>query len=289
MYTASTLDVRDRQVTVDGLKLHFLDAGEGYPVLLLHGGSLGSSADVFYENLGDLARHGYRAISFDQPGFGTSDNPQDYSLGYRRGLILQFMDALGLERAALVGHSQSGKIAFMLAEKHPDRISHVIVLGTGSLLPPLPDTGKLKDESPAEGHEGTETEPTLEDTRRMLEGNLYHTELITEEVLQRRHGHSTGKNFEAFIERGKPIWKKAKKGSSDDAPLWERIATSRVPVRMLYGRQDRANAAERVALLQSQHPEIDVCLLDECKHLIPWDTPVEFVRLTSEFLKQEGH
>ena len=289
MDTASTLEVQDRQVTVDGLKLHYLDAGEGYTVLFLHGASLGSSADVFYDNLGDLARKGYRAISFDQPGFGTSDNPRDYSLGYRRGLILQFMDALGLERASLVGHSQSGKVAFMLAEKHPDRISHVIVLGTGSLLPPLADTGKVKDESPAEGREGTETEPSLDDTHRLLEGNLYHTDLITEEVLKRRHGHSTGKNFEAFIERNKPAWKKSKKGDSNDVPLWERIAASNVPVRMLYGRQDRANAAERVALLQSQHPEIDVHLLDECKHLIPWDAPGEFVRLTAEFLQQKGH
>jgi pimeloyl-ACP methyl ester carboxylesterase len=288
METASALEVKDRQVTVDGLKLHYLDAGDGYPVLLLHGASLGSSADVFYDNLSDLARNGFHAISFDQPGFGTSDNPQDYSVGFRRGMILKFMDALGLKRAALVGHSQSGKLAFILAEKHPDRISHVIVLGTGSLLPKLPDTGNAKEELSTEGREGSQTNPTLDDTRHLLEGNLYHTELITEESLERRHRHSTGKNFDAFLERGKPEWKKAKEGGGNKATFWDRIAASTVPVRMLYGLQDRGNAAERVALLKSKQPEIDVHLLDECKHLIPWDAPGEFVRLTVEFLKKQG-
>src|SRR5262249_32596196 len=66
---------KDRFVTVAGLKLRYIEEGEGPAVIFLHGASLGSSADVFIRNLHPLARAGFRAIAYDQPGFGLSDVP----------------------------------------------------------------------------------------------------------------------------------------------------------------------------------------------------------------------
>ena len=79
--------LEDRFVTVDGLSLRYIEAGKGPVLILLHGASLGSSADVFARNLGPLADAGFRAIAFDQPGFGLSDNPTDHGLGTRRKSI----------------------------------------------------------------------------------------------------------------------------------------------------------------------------------------------------------
>ncbi len=129
--------VRDKYANVAGLKLRYIEAGEGLPVLLLHGASLGSSADVFRRNLTPLADAGFRAIAFDSPGFGLSDVPEDHSGGFRKKIIPKFAEALGLERVALVGHSQAGNPAVQLALETPERYSHLIVLGTGSLLPPF--------------------------------------------------------------------------------------------------------------------------------------------------------
>lgn len=129
----------DRFVTVNGLRLRYIEQGTGQPVILLHGASLGSSADVFIRNLQPLADGGVRPIAYDQPGFGLSDTPTDLSVAYRRDSIIGLLDALGLEKAAIVGHSQAGNMAFATALAHPDRIASVVVLGTGSLLPPLPD------------------------------------------------------------------------------------------------------------------------------------------------------
>ena len=136
--------VKDKFVTVDGLDTRYIEEGDGPPVLLLHGASLGSSADVFIRNLAPLARAGFRAIAFDQPGFGLTGTPADHSPAYRRDFVPKFMDALGLKRAALVGHSQAGNPAVQLALKEPARYSHVIVLGTGSLLPPLDGAGDVE-------------------------------------------------------------------------------------------------------------------------------------------------
>src|SRR4051794_28783084 len=133
----------DRFVTVDGGKVRYLEEGSGVPAIMLHGSSLGSSADVFRRNLRALGAQGIRAIAVDLPGFGKSDPADDLGGGARNAFILKFMDALGLKKAALVGHSSSGGPAVNIALKNPDRVSHVMVLGTGSLLPPL-ETGGTK-------------------------------------------------------------------------------------------------------------------------------------------------
>ena len=98
----------NKYVQVDGLKTRYIEDGAGPAAILLHGASLGSSADVFERNLKPLASAGVRAIAYDQPGFGLTDNPTDYSVAYRRRFIMMFMDALGLQSAAMVGHSQAG-------------------------------------------------------------------------------------------------------------------------------------------------------------------------------------
>src|SRR5205807_10430889 len=98
----------DRFVKVDGRNIRYLEEGSGVPAILLHGSSLGSSADVFRRNLRALSANGIRAIAVDLPGFGKSDPSADLSGSFRKKFILRFMDALALERAALIGHSSAG-------------------------------------------------------------------------------------------------------------------------------------------------------------------------------------
>ena len=277
---------RDRYAEVDGLKLRYIEAGSGPAVLLLHGASLGSSADVFRRNLTPLAQGGFRAIAFDQPGFGLSDVPNDHSTAFRKKIIPRFADALGLSKVALVGHSQAGNPAVQLALEAPDRYSHVIVLGTGSLLPPV-DSGK--DDRGAEAQHRLErrmavSEPTIEDTRKLLQENLYHHELITPDELALRHSQSIGRNFQAFVARTAAA-ESAPQKAEGKPPLWRRLTELRVPLLMIFGRDDRAHAADRAAMLQRECPQLRIHVVDHCKHLVPWDAADEFIRLAVPFLK----
>ena len=271
--------VSEKFIEVDGLRTRYLENGRGSPVLLLHGATLGSSADVWTRNIPALAERGFRAIAFDQPGFGLSDNPEDHSVGFRRRFVPAFMDALKLEKACLIGHSQSGRMALDLAFAHPQRVAKVIALGTGSLLPPLPE-GK-KSSAPREGDEGGTAEPTLEDTRRFLEANLFDHALITPAVLEARQRMSVGKNFQAFLARRLATHGKQEK---EAVPSWQRPAQAPVPLLMIYGKQDRGAAAERAALARQHYPRLDLHVLDRCKHLVQWDAAAEFVALSTRFL-----
>src|SRR5436853_5693002 len=88
--------IDDRFVTVDGLKVRYLEQGSGVPAIFVHGSSLGSSADVFRRNLRALGAAGVRAIAFDLPGFGKSDATENSGAAFNKKFILRFMDALGL-------------------------------------------------------------------------------------------------------------------------------------------------------------------------------------------------
>jgi pimeloyl-ACP methyl ester carboxylesterase len=247
---------------------------------LLHGASLGSSADVFERNLTPLANAGVRAIAYDQPGFGLTDNPADYSVAYRRRFIMMFMDALNLERAALVGHSQAGGMAIGLAFEYPQRISKIMIVGTGSVLPPLPE-GQKQQSGPREGEEGTASEPSLEQAHALLEHNLFNHSLITPEVLEVRRRMSLGKNFEAFLKRGQV----GQGGGGKDAkPMWQRLVELPCPLVLIFGKNDRGNAYERAALLKEKYPLLNLHIADNCKHLVQWDAMDQFHKLAAEFL-----
>lgn len=125
----------EKSIQVDSLKVRYLEEGSGPAVVLLHGASLGSSADVWEGTLGALARGGFRVLAYDQPGFGHSDNPRDFTVSYRTGFIVKFMSALGINKACLIGHSQAGGMAIRLALEQCERVGNIVIIGTGSLLP----------------------------------------------------------------------------------------------------------------------------------------------------------
>jgi pimeloyl-ACP methyl ester carboxylesterase len=268
----------EKYIEVDGLKICYFEEGSGPTVIFLHGASLGSSARAFERNLPAIGAAGFRAIAYDQPGFGLSDNPTDYTTSYRTNFIVKFMDAIGVERAALLGHSQAAGMAVRVALQHPTRVSHLLVVGGGTVLPPLLEKGGAG--GAAEGQEGTSATPTLEDMRKILDTNFFNKALITTDVLEKRLEMSTGKNLEAFIERSK-----AREPQGSSPPLYQRLKEISVPLLLLYGRQDRGSAAERCALLKEQQPSLRIELIDNAAHLVMWEQAEKFNQSAIRFLR----
>ncbi len=263
----------EKSIQVDGLKVRYLEEGSGPAVVLLHGASLGSSADVWEGTLGSLAQGGFRGLAFDRLGYGHSDNPRDYTASYQKAFILKFMDALELRQPCLIGHSGTGVMVVQLALEYPDRFSKVVSVGPASLLPPLPGQGREEEER-------GQSEPTLEDTRKLLEGNLFNKSLITPEVLEKRHRMSVGKNFQASIERSK-----AREPRRDEVPLWKRLTEVKVPLLMIYGKVQKG-VAKRCTLLIEKEPSLRIEQIENCAHLVMWDTKEIFCQKLLDFLHE---
>jgi pimeloyl-ACP methyl ester carboxylesterase len=269
----------DKFITVDGLRTRYIEEGEGPAVLLLHGGATGSSADVWDRTLPQLARDGRRVIAYDHPGYGYTDNPRDHSTGYRRDFIVKLMDALGHPTAALVGHSGSGGPSLETALGHPDRISALLILGTRSLLPPLPgESAPPGGEEPPPPHE-----PTIDDVRHVLEEQLFHHELITPELLDKRLRVAVGKNYQAALAR-----RGAPRPAGSGKPLWQRLDEVQVPLVGIYGRDDGGDPAARVDIVRQRYPDLEYHVFDGCRHLIQIDCEAQFVEVARRFLPSQA-
>jgi esterase len=132
-----------RTVEVGGVTLAYRIAGDpaAPPMLLLHG--LGDDERDWHPVLSTLAGS-YRVFALDQRGHGRSAHPDRYSFELMCDDGIGFLDAVGVERCVLVGHSMGGTVAILLAEAAPHRLTHLILEDTmaprpGSLKrPPLP-------------------------------------------------------------------------------------------------------------------------------------------------------
>lgn len=111
---------------VDGLTLHYVAAGHGPAVLLVHGlGGFGESWRGTIETLATRAT----VFAVDLPGFGRSTKPRTtYRLGYFARALHAFLDGLGIGQASLVGHSLGGAVAVTYALTHPSRVERLALV-----------------------------------------------------------------------------------------------------------------------------------------------------------------
>ncbi|MBF6591330.1 MAG: alpha/beta fold hydrolase [Ktedonobacterales bacterium] len=120
-----------RVVTVLGYRMRYLTAGEGEPVLLLHG--LADCAESWVRILPSLARH-YQVFALDLLGCGGSDKPRiDYSLWALATYVRHFMDAVDIPQAHIVGHSFGGGLALHLHFQYPERLKRLALIATGGM------------------------------------------------------------------------------------------------------------------------------------------------------------
>ena len=119
--------LRVHDVPVGRLKISTLTMGEGPDILLLHG--LGGAKPSFFDTAAALSRH-YRVHAIDLPGFGGSSKPPraPYNAAYFARTMVGAMDAMGIERAHVVGNSMGGRVAIELGLEHPERVGGLALL-----------------------------------------------------------------------------------------------------------------------------------------------------------------
>jgi pimeloyl-ACP methyl ester carboxylesterase len=126
-----------RFLLIDGVRLHYVERGEGAPVVLLHGnGTMVQDFDL--SGLLDLAAAHYRVIAFDRPGYGHSTRPRGrvWTPGAQAELFAKAFRALGIHRPVVVAHSWSTLVALALGLKYPLEVRSLVLL-SGYYFPSL--------------------------------------------------------------------------------------------------------------------------------------------------------
>ena len=127
------LKLAHNHVNLGGVTVHYVQAGHGPPVVLVHG--LNASWFTWCRNLEPLAGAGYMVLALDLPGHGDSDKPRDFSYNSAAGaeLLNDFLEALGLAKAVIVGNSAGGLLSALFALENPSRVERLVLVAPGGL------------------------------------------------------------------------------------------------------------------------------------------------------------
>ncbi|KOU58949.1 4,5-9,10-diseco-3-hydroxy-5,9,17-trioxoandrosta-1(10),2-diene-4-oate hydrolase [Streptomyces sp. MMG1533] len=278
----STLVTKD----VEGLTFAYHEAGEGEPLIMLHGSGPGVSAwSNFQYNLPVFAET-FRTVMPDLPGFGGTRLPEldeVYPVVAARW-IARLMDQLGIDSAVFVGNSMGGAVAAELAAQFPERVRRMAIMGSGGL-----SVGMFAAE-PSEGFsrlfEFLE-DPTRERMVAWIRTMVHDPRLITDELVDERMRNATA---EGVIGRMKAIF-----GSMFDprrretyTPLWTRAASFTTPTLMLWGRDDRMLPYDQAHFANRWLPEIELHTFAHCGHWVQVERKDDFERVVLEFLTRKA-
>jgi len=270
--------LEERWADVDGLRLRYVRAGQGPPVVLLHGFS--SSIFTWRHVLKALARE-HDVLALDFPGFGGSQVPEQLSPLGLAGSVRTLVTQLGLRRPALVGHSMGGAVALLLAADPELGVSRLALLDAATFAMAAEDRPGLVR---LVGRPWVAALLEYLPLRRLsvyagLREVFYDDSLVTTEVLD---------EYVAPLRRPGTTRALARLLASGDAEarqLPERLAAVRVPTLVVWGRDDvwiPVTHAERHARTL---PGTRVVLLKRCGHMPQEEQPQETLRLLSEFLR----
>lgn len=278
MAQALTEAATSRYAQAGPLRVHYNEAGAGFPVIFCEGQGPGTSAWVVYHRVvGAICEH-FRCLLLDQPGYGKSDpiavKGESRSTMYAR-TIRDFMDALGIEKASIVDMSFGAQTAQVFAVENPQRV-HKLVLHASGMPGPT-----MFVSQPTEGittMAETFAQPTLASMRKMMNSFLHDGAKYSDDdlMLQAR--------LEAWLSR--PELDKARLASDRvQRDLSKDLARLTMPIMQIHGRHDRVSPIESALMLSNHLPDAILVVLNKCGHWAPVERPHEFARLVIDFLK----
>jgi pimeloyl-ACP methyl ester carboxylesterase len=263
-------------VTVDGLRIAYREAGAGPVVLLLHGWP--TSSFLWRNVMGPLARR-HRVVAIDLPGYGDSDKPlRRYDAAFFDSVLDGFLAALGIGDVALAVHDLGGPVGLHWAAGRPDRIWALALLNT-LVYPELHEEVADFARGLIDRHRRVEmtSDRFLADAMRL--GIADHSRVTPELVAGVTAPFRTDDDRQALARAGCGIRR------PELARIAEWLPSVAVPVRVIYGVQDRAlpDVADTMARVAADVPHAEITPLPDCGHYLQEDQPEVVGKLLATF------
>lgn len=192
-------------INVDGVDAHYIEAGEGTPFVLVHGGLAWSSGEANYaEVIASLSKY-FHVIAPDIIGFGRTAprGPQDYSGQAQAEFLIRFIESLGVGSVFLTGNSHGGFLTQYVAHDRPDLVRRLVITNSLNGTYPIPQQPEGANYIYAPG--GHQYQPqSLEELQAMLINYYQHSDLVTEERIKLVYDNYQ-RNYEYADRRGKVV------------------------------------------------------------------------------------
>lgn len=248
------------ETRLDGIRLSHREAGQGDPVVLLHGG--GGTGKAFQYQLEGLSSR-YRVIAPDLPGFGRSEwVPGVEQIDDIAHVLLDWMTALGVTRMVLGGNSMGGRVALAAAVSTPERVSHLILLdAVGVILPDVPVVNPL-------------TIPQARYMASLVRDPGHYKKTTPYRTLEDAQELNAGRSSFARYLKAAPI-------GPDRSPDLNRAV---MPTLLIWGRHDQIVPLQYGRALNDRMENAELVVLDNAGHLPHIEEPGMVTHLIADFL-----
>lgn len=267
-----------RYIDVDGVRTHYVVAGQGPPVVFIHG--LGASVVAWRENIVPLSER-LSVYALDLAGHGDSEKPNvEYTIPFGVRYMLHFLDALGLQQAALVGNSMGGTLALATALQHAERVNRLVLVDTSSLgrevafylrAASLPMVGELFNR------------PWFGINRKTLHAVFNDMQFITkdlQEELKRVRELSGARQAELKIVReGMNML-----GMRPQATFLDRLPELQMPLMLVWGARDSVIPVTHAYAAAERLPSARLVVYEDCGHWPQMERAADFNRELTDFL-----
>ena len=272
-----------RFVDVDGVRVHYQEAGDpkAPALVLIHG--FASSTLVWSKVFLKLAEAGYRVIALDMLGYGYSAKPRngEYTIAGQAKLLMRLLDALGIPRAVIIGSSYGGAVAATCALDYPERVEKLVLVGAVSNNRPLAYKLMRVFGSPVVGDV---VSPLQIGSRRLLRRRMKrvydrHSWVLDERRVDARHLPLRAAGTQRAIIRTVRSWDAER--ISRDAHLIGQ------PTLLLWGENDIEIPLADGERLHEEISGSRLIVFLNCGHLPHEEYPESFMNVVIDFCKQK--
>lgn len=276
------IEIINRSVQVGDFSIQYHEAGAGPAVIMIHGGGPGAGGLSNYQRNVDFLAQKYRVIMPDLPGYGGSSN---VDLAKEKGpftfyaqIVTGLMDALGVDKAHMVGNSLGGGVCTKVALDMADRTDRLVLMGAGLGL-------QIFTPSPTEGIRYLLSYydmggPSLEKLRQFLGSMVYDVSQLSDTLIEERFEKSLRPDIvaaPAVSLRNPP----------KPEPLWHRLSEIKAKTLLIWGREDRIVPLDNSFVMLNQINDVRLHVFSKCGHWAQWEKADEFNTLVSNFLNIE--
>jgi pimeloyl-ACP methyl ester carboxylesterase len=259
-------------VDAGGIKTNYLEAGQGPPVVLVHGSGPGVTAYANWRlTIPDLAQH-FHVYAPDMAGFGFSDKSGAHGMDRWVDQLIGFLDALGLEQASLVGNSFGGGLAIKVAVEHPGRVNRLVLMGATGVEFPIT--------------EGLDQvwgyQPGIENMRKIMDYFAYSRELVTDELAEVRYRAALAPGvqeaYAAMFPAPRQRWVEAMATPED------KIRAIQHETLIIHGREDKVIPLSNAYRLLDLVERSELHVFGRCGHWSQIEWAEDFNALLAQFL-----
>jgi 2-hydroxy-6-oxonona-2,4-dienedioate hydrolase len=282
--TALSAETTSRTLATPNGELHYHEAGDGPPLVLLHGSGPGVSGWAnFGDNLPAFAAR-FRALVLDLPGFGRSYATEQNPALHAPNAVVAFLDGLGIDRTAMLGNSLGGKIAARVAATHPARVSRLVTVG-GVGVPffsPLPSEGILRLVEFVE-------EPTRDRLVQWMRSMVYDPAVLTDEFVEMRWQAANDPAAMAGIRQiysreMLPVLRDMMLGNIGE---FEMLRGIEAPTLVTWGRDDRVTPMDGAIAPMRMIRRCELHVFYDCGHWSMLERKDEFESVVLAFLTRD--